>query len=43
MPTMGMFDVCISNGAFCLVPDKHGAFGSVYRALKSKYQYSDDE
>jgi hypothetical protein len=43
MPTMGMFDVCISNGAFCLVPDKHGAFGSVYWALKSKYQYSDDE
>ena len=34
MPAMGMFDVCISNGAFCLVPDKHGAFGSVYRALK---------
>jgi len=35
MPAMmGMFDVCISNGAFCLVPDKHVAFGSVYRALK---------
>ena len=29
------FDCCISNGAFCLVPDKHKAFSNVYKALKS--------
>eukprot|EP00391_Amoebophrya_sp_Ameob2_P006979 CAMPEP_0178991758 /NCGR_PEP_ID=MMETSP0795-20121207/5717_1 /TAXON_ID=88552 /ORGANISM="Amoebophrya sp., Strain Ameob2" /LENGTH=791 /DNA_ID=CAMNT_0020683525 /DNA_START=116 /DNA_END=2490 /DNA_ORIENTATION=- len=29
------FDVCISNGAFCLIPDKRKAFGNVYKALKS--------
>eukprot|EP00536_Pseudo-nitzschia_multiseries_P004642 jgi/Psemu1/10445/gm1.10445_g len=28
------FDVCISNGAFCLIPDKKRAFAQVYRALK---------
>jgi len=28
------FDVCISNGAFCLIPDKEQAFDQVYRALK---------
>ena len=32
---MNMFDCCISNGAFCLVPDKHKAFSNVYKALKS--------
>jgi len=32
---MGNFDVCISNGAFCLVPDKCKAFGNVFNALKS--------
>ncbi|KAL7528848.1 hypothetical protein ACHAXR_002667, partial [Thalassiosira sp. AJA248-18] len=29
---LGKFDVCISNGAFCLVPDKYKAFGNVFRA-----------
>jgi len=29
-----LFDVCISNGAFCLIPDKKKAFSEVYRALK---------
>ncbi|KAL7464259.1 hypothetical protein ACHAXS_004598 [Conticribra weissflogii] len=29
------FDVCISNGAFCLVTDKEKAFRNVYKALKS--------
>lgn len=28
------FDVCISNGAFCLIPDKRKAFEQVYKALK---------
>jgi len=28
------FDVCISNGAFCLIPDKKKAFAQVYAALK---------
>ena len=28
------FDVCISNGAFCLIPDKKKAFGEIYKALK---------
>ena len=32
---METFDVCISNGAFCLVPDKHHAFVNLYKALKS--------
>ena len=32
---MNKFDRCISNGAFCLVPDKHKAFSNVYKALKS--------
>ncbi len=32
---MGTFDVCISNGAFCLVPDKAKAFANVFKALKS--------
>lgn len=32
---MEMFDVCISNGAFCLVPDKTKAFTNVFKALKS--------
>mmetsp|Transcript_22737 Transcript_22737/g.46112 ORF Transcript_22737/g.46112 Transcript_22737/m.46112 type:complete len:756 (-) Transcript_22737:125-2392(-) len=27
------FDVCISNGAFCLIPDKRKAFMQVYNAL----------
>ena len=27
------FDVCISNGAFCLAPDKEAAFREVYRTL----------
>lgn len=31
---MGVFDVCISNGAFCLVPDKKKAFQNVFRALR---------
>jgi protein-L-isoaspartate O-methyltransferase len=26
VPSEGLFDVCISNGAFCLVPDKKKAF-----------------
>jgi len=33
--TMNKFDCCISNGAFCLVPNKHKAFNNVYKALKS--------
>jgi len=32
---MNKFNCCISNGAFCLVPDKHKAFSNVYKALKS--------
>ena len=32
---METFDVCISNGAFCLVPDKLKAFANVYKALTS--------
>ena len=32
---MNKFDCCISNGAFCLVPDKHKAFSNVYKSLKS--------
>jgi SAM-dependent methyltransferase len=32
---METFDVCISNGAFCLVPDKAKAFANVFKALKS--------
>lgn len=32
--SLGMFDVCISNGAFCLVPDKIKGFSSVFKALK---------
>jgi len=31
---MGTFDVCISNGAFCLVPNKSKAFSNVYKALR---------
>ncbi|KAL9188818.1 hypothetical protein ACHAXT_007196 [Thalassiosira profunda] len=31
---MGQYDVCISNGAFCLVGDKQKAFENVFRALK---------
>lgn len=31
---METFDVCISNGAFCLVPDKAKAFTNVFNALK---------
>jgi len=27
-------DVCISNGAFCLAPDKPKAFGEIYRILR---------
>ena len=30
----GIFDVIISNGAFCLVPDKRKAFEEVFRALR---------
>jgi SAM-dependent methyltransferase len=33
--SMGTFDVCISNGAFCLVPNKVKAFTNVFQALKS--------
>eukprot|EP00986_Skeletonema_menzelii_P010037 scaffold4726_cov142-Skeletonema_menzelii.AAC.4 len=29
-----LFDVCISNGAFCLVPDKQKAFDNVFKALR---------
>jgi len=29
-----LFDVCISNGAFCLIPNKKKAFEEVYNALK---------
>jgi len=29
-----LFDVCISNGAFCLVPDKRKAFENVFKALR---------
>lgn len=29
-----LFDVVISNGAFCLAPDKEAAFREVYRVLK---------
>ena len=32
--SLGIFDVCISNGAFCLVPDKVKGFRSVFKALK---------
>lgn len=32
--TMGQFDVCISNGAFCLVPNKQRAFECLFKALK---------
>jgi SAM-dependent methyltransferase len=32
--SLGTFDVCISNGAFCLVPDKMKGFRSVFKALK---------
>ena len=28
------FDVVISNGAFCLAPDKEQAFREVFRVLK---------
>merc|ERR1712232_831067 len=28
------FDVCISNGAFCLAPNKEKAFREVYRVLE---------
>ena len=31
---MGKFDVAISNGAFCLVPDKKKAFENVFNALR---------
>ena len=29
-----MFDVCISNGAFCLAPNKEKAFAEIFRVLK---------
>lgn len=32
--TPAMFDLVISNGAFCLAPDKTKAFTSVFKALK---------
>jgi len=32
--SMSTFDVCISNGAYCLVPDKAKAFANVFKALK---------
>ena len=34
LPSENVFDVCISNGAFCLVPDKRKAFQSVYKLLR---------
>jgi len=35
VPMGNEFDVCISNGAFCLVTDKEKAFRNVFKALKS--------
>ena len=32
--TSNKFDVCISNGAFCLIPDKGRAFREIFGALK---------
>ena len=34
LATDNLFDVCISNGAFCLVPDKRRAFENVFNALR---------
>ncbi|KAL7488950.1 hypothetical protein ACHAW6_014539 [Cyclotella cf. meneghiniana] len=34
VPSENAFDVCISNGAFCLVPDKRKAFQNVFKALR---------
>ncbi len=34
LATDNLFDVCISNGAFCLVPDKRKAFENVFKALR---------
>ena len=34
LPANDLFDVCISNGAFCLVPDKQKAFENVFKALR---------
>lgn len=34
LDTDNLFDVCISNGAFCLVPDKRKAFENVFQALR---------
>lgn len=31
----GTVDVCLSNGGFCLVPDKFKAFSEIFRVLKS--------
>ena len=33
------FDVVISNGAFCLAPDKEKAFKEVFRVLKPGGRY----
>ena len=30
----GMIDVVISNGAFCLAPNKEKAFAEIFRVLK---------
>jgi ubiquinone/menaquinone biosynthesis C-methylase UbiE len=30
----GIFDVVISNGAFCLAPNKEKAFNEIFRVLK---------
>jgi arsenite methyltransferase len=35
MSAENVFDVCISNGAFCLVPNKVKAFQKVFKALRS--------
>mmetsp|Transcript_3594 Transcript_3594/g.7562 ORF Transcript_3594/g.7562 Transcript_3594/m.7562 type:complete len:783 (+) Transcript_3594:166-2514(+) len=34
LATDNLFDVCVSNGAFCLVPDKQKAFENVFKALR---------
>ena len=35
VPFENKFNVCISNGAFCLVPNKRDAFQNVFKALSS--------